>query len=185
MITDGITIADLSQLLGVTPDDAERGLLGLKPIRGVQQRARVYPLWEAMQAMTNSGGGIDDQQLEEAIKSMKPAQLPVALQSEFWKAQRSRNEYLTENQDLWRTGKVQTAVATIFKVVRQSMTLLEDNVDQQTALTPRQRDIVRGIADSVLGELRDAIVDNFSDWDGSDDREDDNPAKGVKDGVST
>ena len=83
---------------------------------------------------------------------------------------------LEEVGDLWRTSAVQKMVAELLKVVRQSMTLLEDNVDQQTALTPRQRDIIRNIADGALAEMRDTVVQSFKGWDGTLDRENENPA---------
>ena len=57
--------------------------------------------------------------------------------------------------------------------LRTAMTLLEDNVDQQTALTPQQRVIVRAIADGVLTESRELIENEFATWIPIDDHDDD------------
>lgn len=53
------------------------------------------------------------------------------------------------------------------------MSLLEDNVDQQTALTPRQREIIRSVADATLGEAKELIGEQFKTWESIDDHDDD------------
>ena len=65
------------------------------------------------------------------------------------------------------------ATCTVQWDVRAAMTLLEDNVDQQTALTPQQRVIVRAIADGVLTESRELIENEFATWSPIDDHDDD------------
>lgn len=175
MLAVGVTIPDLACMAGISEDDLETRLTLLKPERGVQRRARVYNLRDAMGALMGEGGGMSPEEIEAAVARMKPTQLPVGLQVEFWKAQKERAAYLENNGDLWRTARVQLLVATILKAVSQAMTLLADNVDQQTALTPRQREIIEGISDSVRGECRELIQEAFDGWAPEDDREADRP----------
>lgn len=178
MLRDGVTIPDLADLIGRPAAEVKEALKLIKPLRGVHMRTAVYDTRQAMSALCPTGDGPDPEQIAEYIRSMKPSQMPVAIQAEFWNAQTKRLKYLEEVGDLWRTSAVQKMVAEILKIARQSMTLLEDNVDQQTALTQRQREIIRNAADSVLAEMRDTVIQTFNGWDGSDDREDDNPARG-------
>lgn len=173
IVAQGITSRDLASLTGKPLHVVEAALGTLAPLRGQQVRTRVYDIWQALAVLGSGGEGVDEQVLEEAIKKMKPTQLPAALTLEFWKGQSARAAYLTERGDLWRTAKVQQLVAGIYKAVRQSMSLLEDNVDQQTALTPRQREIVRAVADATLGEAKELIAANFKDWESVDDHDDD------------
>jgi len=175
LLRDGLTILDLAELSGQPPADIKERLKLVKPLRGVHMRTAVYDTRAAFAALVAEGDGVDPNVIAEHIRSMKPSQLPVAIQAEFWSAQTKRLKYLEEVGDLWRTNAVQKMVAELLKIARQSMTLLEDNVDQQTALTPRQRDIVRAVADSVLAEMRDTVIQTFSGWDGTVDRESDTP----------
>lgn len=178
MLRDGVTISDLADLTGRQAGEIKEALKLVKPLRGVHMRTAVYDTRQAMAALVRpEGDAIDPDVIAEHIRSMKPNQLPVAIQAEFWSAQTKRLKYLEEVGDLWRTSAVQKMVAELLKVVRQSMTLLEDNVDQQTALTPRQRDIIRNIADGALAEMRDTVVQSFKGWDGTLDRENVNPAE--------
>ncbi len=179
MVQQGITVQDLSAMTGRPMAEVESMLIAVKPMRGIQLRARVYDLYTAMQALSGSGDAAD-KALEETIKRMKPNQLPASLSTEFWKGQKARLEYMEEVEQLWRQERVQMAVATVLKVMRQQMTLLADNVDQQATLSVRQREIIQGIADATLGECRDAVIEAFNGWDGSEDKEDRNPAR--KDG---
>lgn len=173
IISQGITARDLAALTGKPLHVVEAALGTITPVRGQQVRTRVYDCWQALAALGAGGEGPDEQALEEAIKRMKPTQLPAALTLEFWKGQSARAAYLTERGDLWRTAKVQQLVAGIYKAVRQSMSLLEDNVDQQTALTTRQREIIRTIADATLGEAKERINEEFKNWESVDDHDDD------------
>ena len=176
MVQQGITVQDLSAMTGRPMAEVESMLIAVKPMRGIQLRARVYDLYTAMQALSGSGDAAD-KALEETIKRMKPNQLPASLSTEFWKGQKARLEYMEEVEQLWRQERVQMAVATVLKVMRQQMTLLADNVDQQATLSIRQREIIQGIADATLGECRDAVIEAFNGWDGSEDKEDRNPAR--------
>jgi len=176
MVAQGITVQDLSAMTGRPLAEVESMLIATKPMRGIQLRARVYDLYTAMQALSGSGDAADTA-LEETIKRMKPNQLPASLSTEFWKGQKARLEYMEEVEQLWRQERVQMAVATVLKVMRQQMTLLADNVDQQATLSIRQREIVQGIADATLGECRDAVIEAFDGWDGTMDKEDRNPAR--------
>ena len=178
MMAQGITIPDIASLYGISHEDVKAALKFVKPMRGAQIRTAVYGLWEAMGALRGEdSSGVSTDQIADYIAKMKPSQLPVALQSEFWSAQTKRLKYQEEVGDLWRTAAVQRVVADLLRIVRQSMTLMKDNVDQQTALTPRQAALVQGIADAVLGEMRDAVIEHFKGWDGVMDKEDLDPAR--------
>ena len=143
LIMQGVTSADVAALTGRPADEIEKLLAMVEPIRGKQARSRVYNLWDAMRAVGSVEG--DHTQMEEALKRMKPTQLPAPLTKEFWSAMRERQKYMEDHNRLWRTDRVKLLISQVYKSLRTAMTLLEDNVDQQTALTPQQRVIVRAI----------------------------------------
>jgi hypothetical protein len=181
MIAQGITAPDLATLTGKSAEDVKELLSLVKPVRGKQLRTAVYSLWDAMSVLCASGeSGVTAEQLTDYITKMKPSQLPVALQSEFWSAQTKKLKYQEEVGDLWRTAQVQKVIAELLRIMRQSLTLMVDNVDQQATLTPRQKAIIQGIADSVLADARDRVREAFDGWDGTGDKEEPDPAKYVK-----
>ena len=171
LIMQGVTSADVAALTGRPADEIEKLLAMVEPIRGKQARSRVYNLWDAMRAVGSAEG--DHTQMEEALKRMKPTQLPAPLTKEFWSAMRERQKYMEDHNQLWRTDRVKLLISQVYKSLRTAMTLLEDNVDQQTALTPQQRVIVRSIADGVLTESRELIENEFATWSPIDDHDDD------------
>lgn len=180
MIAQGITIPDLATMYGMGQEDVKEALALVKPIRGKQIRTAVYSLWDALGALRGSDEGVSAEQLADYISKMKPSQLPVALQEAFWSAQIKRQKFEEERGDLWRTGQVMKVISELLRVARQSMTLMVDNVDQQTSLTPRQREIIRGIGDSVLADMREKVLDAFDGWDGSQDKDEADPSKYVR-----
>lgn len=178
MVAQGIAIPDLATMYGMSQEDVKEALALVKPIRGKQIRTAVYALWDALGALRGSDeGGVSAEQLADYISKMKPSQLPVALQEAFWSAQIKRQKFEEERGDLWRTAAVMKVISELLRVARQSMTLMVDNVDQQTALTPRQREIVRAIGDSVLADMRERVIESFNGWDGSEDKDDADPSK--------
>ncbi len=181
MVAQGIAIPDLATMYGMSQEDVKEALALVKPIRGKQIRTAVYALWDALGALRGSDeGGVSAEQLADYISKMKPSQLPVALQEAFWSAQIKRQKFEEERGDLWRTAAVMKVISELLRVARQSMTLMVDNVDQQTALTPRQREIVRAIGDSVLADMRERVIEAFNGWDGSEDKDDADPSKYAK-----
>ena len=77
------------------------------------------------------------------IKTLRPADVPVALQKQFWDAQNGRLKYMTDAEDLWHSVKVQMAIGDLFKLIRQRVQLLADTVERQTGLTDEQRRIIK------------------------------------------
>lgn len=176
LLLSGVTSADVAQLTGRPQAEVEVALAKIEPVRGKQARTRTYDLWAALGALAATPPQNDEEEarkLEEAIRRMKPSQLPPALALDFWRAMSSRQKYHEESGQLWRTDKVKLLVSQIYKAMRQAMSLMEDNVDQQTALTLQQRAIIRGISDGVLIEARELIKDHFSGWDSLDDHDQD------------
>lgn len=180
MVTLGITIPDLASMYGMSQEDVKEALALVKPIRGKQIRTAVYAMWDAMGALRGTeDAGVSAEQIADYISKMKPSQLPVGLQDAFWSAQIKRQKFEEERNDLWRTPAVMKVISELLRVARQSMTLMVDNVDQQTALTPRQREIIRNIGDSVLADMREKVIEAFDGWDGTEDKDEIDPSRYV------
>ena len=100
--------------------------------------------------------------IETYIKRMHHNELPKLLTKEFWAGQRSKQEFLLRDGDLWETAKVIEKVSELLKLIKMQARLAVDGVERQTELTPRQKAIIRGIFDGMLRDLHTSVVDNFS-----------------------
>lgn len=166
MKRDGIGVIDLAALLGMTEDEVENRLSHLSPISGSQRRTRVYNYASAVALFVShegeGGAGLSDEEIEAAIRRMKPTQLPPALSHEFWKAQQAKLKFEEDIGDLIRKDKVVYAFAAFSKAIREAFLLIEDNLDQMTALTPHQRLLVRGFVDGSLVTAKESVTENLS-----------------------
>lgn len=164
----GVSDRFLEQLLGVDRATLVRRLDGAqshKVERGQgNTQYHIYDLAEAVAIL----GSNDEDALIAAIEKMKPEDVPVKLQKDFWAAMSSRRKYVEEGGDLWRTERVLEVFTALLKIVRQQIVLFENNLDQQDALSPVQRKIVVGLADGLLDSMYRAAQEQFKGYVGYD-----------------
>lgn len=106
--------------------------------------------------------------IDSAIRAMRPNDLPPYLQSEFWKAQRLRQDYEENAKDLWRTEKVVAVFSQVFKKIRETLILWDDIVEQQAGLTKDQKSVVCNLRDALINDLGKDITDFASDYEEMD-----------------
>lgn len=102
--------------------------------------------------------------IEQLLKSLTPEKFPPRLQDPFWKAQKSRLDVEERLGHLWSTERVVEVLAEAFKPVRMSILMFVENVEQQTELTPRQRELITSMADGLLLSLNRGLVEQFKDY---------------------
>jgi hypothetical protein len=99
--------------------------------------------------------------IEEYIKRMNHTELPKMLSKEFWAGQRSRQEFLLKEGDLWPTAKVVENAGEVLKIVKMSARLMLDAVERQTELSERQRGIIKSLTDGMLADAYREMVKRF------------------------
>ncbi len=110
--------------------------------------------------------------LEELIKNLRPKDLPLALQRDFWAAQRARQQYEEDAGQLWRTPKVRQVIGGLVQLIRQRVLLFRDTAERQTELTPEQSELIQRLSDGLLDALHTAVLDTYADYDAEGDHED-------------
>ena len=151
----GLPVSTISRLFRMEVDTARRKIRDLKPV-GERNGYPLYNVAEAAEFLVQPK--VD---LEAYLKKLRPQDMPQGIQKQFWDAQNGRLKFMADAGHLWRTDKVQRAVADLFKVVRQRTMLFADTVDRQTGLTDEQRAIVQAMADGLLNDLHDAVIEHF------------------------
>lgn len=174
----GISLSVLCEIFGKDKRDAKERLRNCQP-SGMRAGFPIYDLSEAARYLVDPV--ID---VEEFIKTLRPQDLPVALQSEYWKGQNQRLKYEEDVGDLWRTAQVQTVFADCFRVIRQTVSLFSETVERQIGLTEDQRKLIVQMTDSLLADAGDAVAKHFKDYKGDSDHEARPTANEVDDGLS-
>jgi hypothetical protein len=165
-ITQAVSASTLATIFGSSTERVRERIGHLRPV-AEYKGSPLYRIRDAAPFLVRPAG-ID---VEEIVRGLKPAQLPTALQKEFWGAQISRQKFEAEAGHLWRTEKIRDAVGEIFKVIRQRVMQFSDTVERQTGLTVAQRRLVQELSDGLLEEMHTAIVEHFKDFSRGDERD--------------
>lgn len=165
-VTSAVSASTLGTIFGTSTEKVRERIGHLTPVAEFNG-APLYRIRDAAPYLVRPAG-ID---LEEVVRGLKPAQLPTALQKDFWAAQISRQKYEAEAGQLWYTDKVRVALGDIFKVIRQRVMQFSDTVDRQAGLTVPQRRLITELSDGLLEEMHTAIVEHFKDFSHGDERD--------------
>jgi hypothetical protein len=157
-IYNGLNISQLATLLEMDRRDLTKKIesAGVKPC-GMSKGYAIYKLKEVMPLVVKPVYDV-----EAYLRQMNPADLPKHLSKEFWAGQRSKQEFMLKEGDLWPTAKVVSEVGELFKVVKMSATLACDTVERQVELSEEQRAIITRLMDGMLEDIRSRVIEKFS-----------------------
>lgn len=156
MLYEGCNLSQLGTLFRMDHRVLVEKLHGVEP-SGRRGNAVTYQVHEVAPYLVKPMYDI-----ETYIKRMHHNELPKLLTKEFWAGQRSKQEYLLKEGDLWPTAKVVQEVGELFKLIKMQARLAIDGVERQTELTTRQRAIIKGIMDGMLRDLHTAVTEKFA-----------------------
>lgn len=159
LITHGANITELAQLFGIDRKDVRLRISGVLPLpnRTGMERWRVRDVAPKLSKMDDS---MTD--LVSRILATHHTDLPKMLSKEYWYGQNQRIKFLKEIGDLWDTAAVVKLASEIFKTLRLSLMLASDTVERETALTPKQREIVENLMHEALNDAREKLVVELS-----------------------
>lgn len=163
-IHGGVTTTTLGQIFGLEHRDVVKRLAGRVDPMPTEGRYMHYRIRDAAPYLCEMK--IDP---EDLIKSLSPSKLPPALQDAFWKAQLSRQKYQKERGELWNTARVFEVISKAFKVLRLTILMFVDTVEERTQLSDEQRRIVQELGDGLLAALETSIREEFKGYVAADD----------------
>jgi hypothetical protein len=94
----------------------------------------------------------------EALKTLKPDELPEKLRAAYWDAKLKRQRWEEKAGDLWRTVAVLETFGEVFKLLRTSLQLIPEAVDRETGITPEQRTIITRVVDEIQDEMHKSLI---------------------------
>lgn len=157
LLYEGANLSQLGILFGMDHRVLVEKLHGVPPV-GRRGATDIYSIREVAPKLVRP-----DYDIETYIRKMNHTDLPKMLSKEYWAGQRSRQEFMLKAGDLWETAKVIEKVGELYKMIRMSMLLMIDSVERQVELTPRQRDIIKELADGTLRDLHKTVIEHFGE----------------------
>ena len=159
-IYDGVPATTLGEIFGLDHKEVNKRIVGrvnALPGTGKILRYRIKDAAPYLCEITTDP--------EELLKRLSAMKLPPALQDSFWKAQLSRQKFEENRKELWRTSRVFEVISGAFKVIRLTVLMFVDTVEQRTELTAEQRAIIQSLGDGLLKSLSKALQDAFVFYD--------------------
>lgn len=156
IIYEGCSLSQLAALFDLDNREIARKLHGLPPC-GERMGYPIFKLSEAAAYLVPP----NKRDIEDAIKRLRPSDLPPSLTKEYWMAQKARADFEEDQGDLWRSSEVVAVMGEVFSVLRMSMLLMRDQVDRQTHLTDQQKDIIQELGDGILEKMSQQLIEQF------------------------
>lgn len=153
----GASQTQLVQLFDMDPKTIRKRIAAnnIRP-NGMRNGAPIYRIKDVAPYFVKPAGDI-----EYYIKNMNHTDLPPILLKEFWNGQRARQAYEKEEGSLITKGEFRDALAEVFSTLRQTLLLTSDTVEDQAALSDKQREIIQTVIDGALRGLRKNLIERF------------------------
>mgnify|MGYP002759351516 CR=1 FL=1 len=95
--------------------------------------------------------------IRDQIKRMNPKDLPERLRKEFWGARKLEQDVRLRSGDLWLTSDVHRVLGDLMKIIKDTVMLWTDEIDEAVGLTPQQVDILDHLSRKLLADYAAAI----------------------------
>lgn len=177
-IYEGVPVTTLGEIFGLDHKEVNKRITGRVTAVGGSGKILRYRIRDAAPYLCEM-----NTDPEEMLKRLSAMKLPPVLQDAFWKAQISRQKWELTRGELWKTERVFEVIASAFKVVRMTILMFTDTVEQRTELTEEQRRIIMSLGDGLLESLNKTLQDHFTFYDPKDD-EHGTPLSGLADEAS-
>lgn len=164
LLYNGASVSELGLIFDMSSHEVNRRIVGKVIPLTAEAKVPKYRIRDAAPYLCNV---VFDP--EEFIRNLTPSKMPPALSDAFWKGQRNKQKWEEDRGDLWRTERVISVLADVFKSFRMTVQMFGDTLEQQEELTPRQRQIIQDLGDGLILSAQQSLVDEFKDYVPADD----------------
>ncbi len=151
-VQHGVSIGTLSQIFGMDPTTIRKRLRDCPAILR-RKAGYLYDMKVAAQYLVTPVFDI-----EEYMKTMRPADLPTHLQEAYWSAMRKKQQWEVDARRLWLTEDVVRKFGEVFQHIKFAMQLWPDNVERAIGITPEQRTLLIGMGDALQKEIHEKLI---------------------------
>ncbi len=150
----GVTISWLANVFRMDYNTCKKKLVNCPELGKGKGNAPIFDLPQAAAFLVKPKVDIN-----AFVRSLRPADLPPYLQSEFWEAQNKRQKWEENAGELWRTEKVVEVFGETFKLMKDTMNLWVDALERKSGITGDQRKMLTSEVDALQDELHKRLVD--------------------------
>ncbi|WP_181449515.1 MULTISPECIES: DUF1441 family protein [Pseudomonas] len=164
ILFEGASISQLGRLFGMDNRTVTSKLAtNVQPV-GRRAGHSIYAVKDAAPYLVEQNLDLSDlEKIAAYVQRLDPSRLPRQLTKDFWQAMLNKQKFEEQAGDLWRTAKVVEVYADLVKAIRTPLILAGDTVNNQTELSPRQRQILNEVIDDLLEMLHEAVVKQFGE----------------------
>ncbi|RID91899.1 hypothetical protein D2N39_11735 [Gemmobacter lutimaris] len=148
----GVTINWLAQAFLKPRKDVEKLLARCPILRMGPNSSKIYDFRVAAAFMVPPRVSVKDY-----IKNLEPKDLPERLRSEFWSARLKEQKARLIARELWRSEDVQAAFGDVLKLIKDTVLLWTDTVEESSGITDEQRAILDELSRDLLARVGDSI----------------------------
>lgn len=149
-LVKGASINQLAELFDLDRRTVTSRLRGIAP-SGYRNTFPIYRIIEAAPLLLH--GYMTDDQVSEAQKRQHADK-----EKDYWDARLKEQKYRENMGDLWRTEKVVSVFAEVFKQFRESVVVFNDAMEHESGLEPKQIEKTKAFSDALLVELREKLM---------------------------
>lgn len=151
-VTAGVTVSWLSAVFGMAPMTVKKKLAHCPPLKRLRN-ARLYNLRQAAAYLLEPKVDI-----EQYLKNLRPEELPVRLQKDYWEALLKRQNWELRSGKLWVTEDVLSVFGEAFTRIKTATQLWVGDLERRHGLTDAQRETLTKSTDRLLEDLYAQLV---------------------------
>lgn len=141
-----------SALLGISVATVKRKLEGvIDPKHVSADRTKYYDPREALPYL------IVPHDLKRQLALMNPKDLPERLRKDYWTARRAEQDVRERARDLWRSDDVHKVLGDLMKLIKNTVTLWTDDIDEAVGLNTEQVEILDNLIRALLASIGESI----------------------------
>ncbi len=153
LVQRGVTPGWFAAVLGIGRATAQRKLADVTPRRTLVNGAKLYDVRECLPYF------ILPHDIKTILARMNPKDLPERLRKDYWTARKAEQAVRENARDLWRSDDVHRALGDIAKLVKDTITLWTDDVDEAVGLTSEQVEVLDHLSRDLLTKINHAVLE--------------------------
>ena len=147
-----VSLQWLSKAFNIPRDTVKLKLADLPSIGSEGGKSKLYDFRQAAPYL------VKPKNVDEFIKGLKPADLPLSLRKETYQALIMKQRFMKAAGELWHTSQVFEVFGEAMKNIKESMQLWVDKLDRVDGMNDSQRAIITALVDELQKDIYDSLV---------------------------
>lgn len=149
----GVTPGWIASVLGIGRTTVNRKLADVNPKRVTPSGSKYYDVRQVLPYF------ILPHDIKGILARMSPKDLPERLRKDYWTARKAEQAVRETAKDLWRSDDVHRALGDIAKLVKDTITLWTDDVDEAVGLTAEQVEVLDRLSRDLLLKINHSVLE--------------------------